>query len=156
MSQTIQHVQAIEADELPEQLAISLNNDFTGATYRLATSEIDSIGARGDLVHSGGNVWLTVNGVQIGSLWIHEDETGKPVIELGTSVNNENGDWEPCSAIPLEYALAQQSEVSHEAVVLPFAGLPPECSCGWKSERFPKQGEFLADHLAEMDSTPEA
>ncbi|BDZ52305.1 hypothetical protein GCM10025867_51130 (plasmid) [Frondihabitans sucicola] len=156
MSSTITHNTAIEAAELPEQLALSLNNDFTGVTYQLKTSEIDSMGAQGDLMHSGGNVWLTINGVQIGSLWIHQDESGKPILELGTSVNNENGDWEPCSSIPLEFALEQPAEKEHQAIVLPFAGFPPECSCGWKSERFPKEGSLLADHLAEFGVEPTA
>lgn len=110
MSTTIEHGTAIESAELPEQLRLSINNDFTGVTYQLKTSEIDSMGARGDLVHSGGNAWLTINGVQIGSLWVHLDETGRPVLELGTSVNSENGNWEPCSTIPLDFALSQPNE----------------------------------------------
>lgn len=38
---------------------------------------------------------------------------------------------------------------SHEPVVPPWAG-PPWCTCGWRSARFPKPGEYLADHLAQF------
>jgi hypothetical protein len=41
----------------------------------------------------------------------------------------------------------------HQPVVPPFNGMPPWCTCGWRSARHPRPGEFLADHLREHDPT---
>lgn len=35
----------------------------------------------------------------------------------------------------------------HQPRVPLAGGVPPWCSCGWKSARFPEPGELLADHL---------
>lgn len=39
----------------------------------------------------------------------------------------------------------------HQPRVPLAGGVPPWCSCGWKSKRFPGPGELLADHLREHD-----
>ena len=37
----------------------------------------------------------------------------------------------------------------HEAIVLPMAGFPPECTCGWTRH----DGYELFDHLADQDKS---
>ena len=42
---------------------------------------------------------------------------------------------------------------NHQPIVPMAGGIPPRCTCGWKSARFPKVGEYLADHLRSYDPT---
>lgn len=43
------------------------------------------------------------------------------------------------------------ANVAHQPRVPMAGGVPPWCSCGWKSARFPRPGERLADHLKQHD-----
>lgn len=55
---------------------------------------------------------------------------------------------EPDGAIGSPVATANPD---HQPRVPTTGGVPPFCSCGWTSARFPAPGEFLADHLREHD-----
>lgn len=45
------------------------------------------------------------------------------------------------------------SHPDHQPRVPLAGGVPPWCSCGWRSKRFPERGELLADHLRSFDPT---
>ena len=54
--------------------------------------------AGGGLASQGGNLYLEIDGKELGSLWITYDEKGEPKITLG-QYDPESGDWVERSSV---------------------------------------------------------
>jgi len=91
-------------------LALALTNEFTGATFRFSADSADEGGVGGDLMHSSGNIWLHVNDVYAGSLWVHRDSEGEIVVEFGNACR-ESESWEPQATFPLSQINTESAPV---------------------------------------------